>query len=157
VLTWLPSGWEEKLRETKAFQRSRHIPTPAALLQLVLAYAVLRLSLPDLTRWAERQGIARLTFPSLWERLAACLPFLRWAVTEALRQQANTLPKGLVWGPLDATTITLPGSKQRDWLIHLLWADGQPVQVRITQVGGKGTGESLRHWESWPEAVVILA
>jgi hypothetical protein len=156
LTAWLPAGWEEQARTTGAFTRVRKIKSPMDLFRIVMAYAVLPLSLPALSRWTEQRGIAKISFPSLWERLESCLPWLRWMLAQLLELNCGELPKGLIWGPLDATTISLPGTNKRDWLIHCLWSQGQPVELKITKCGGPNTGESLRHWDSWPKQVIII-
>ena len=156
LAAWLPGGWEEQARITGAFTRARKIRTPEDLFRIVVAYGVLPVSLPDLSRWVEQKDIAQISFPSLWERLEKCLEWLRWIVTQLLELQCGTLPPGLIWGPLDASTFSLPGSSKRDWLIHCLWSQGHPVQLHLSKCGGPGTGESLRHWESWPPQVIII-
>jgi len=155
-LRWMPPDWQLQAETLGAFQRARKIKTPATLLRLVLAYVVLRKSLPDLSRWAAQQSIVEMAFPSLWERFAACLPFLRWLVAKLCTQVVSGLPSKLVWCPVDGTSFSLPASTKRDWLILLLWSRGQPLGVRITKLGGKNTGESLRHLDCLPPQAVAI-
>ena len=156
LLNWLPDGIEEKMRETGAFIRSRKIKRPADLLRIVLAYPVLNKSLPNLSRWASEKGIADLSFISIWERMQVMVVFLRWLVGDMLSQIVLPVESGLALAPLDATTFSLPGSNKRDWLLHMVWIQGQPSSIRLSKARGKQTGESLKHLDDAPQNAVIV-
>jgi hypothetical protein len=49
----------------------------------------------------------------------------------------------LIFTPYDGTTFSLPGSKSRDWLVLLRWTAGRMLDLRLSKIGGIGTGESL--------------
>jgi len=156
LLTWLPEGIEEKMRDTGAFTRSRKIKQPTDLLRIVLAYPVLNKSLPNLSRWASEKGIADLSFISIWERMQEMVVFLRWLVGDMLSQIVLPVESGLVLAPLDATTFSLPGSNKRDWLVHMVWMQGQLVTIRLSKARGERTGESLKHLDNAPQNAVIM-
>jgi hypothetical protein len=156
LLTWLPEGIERKMRDTGAFTRSRKVRQPTDLLRIVLAYPVLNKSLPNLSRWASEKGIADLSFISIWERMQAMVGFLRWLVSDMLTQNVLPVESGLALAPLDATTFSLPGSKKRDWLVHMVWMQGQLVTIRLSKARGERTGESLKHLENAPQNAVIM-
>jgi hypothetical protein len=156
LLTWLPEGIEEKMRDTGAFTRSRTIKQPTDLLRIVLAYPVLNKSLPNLSRWASEKGIADLSFISIWERMQEMVIFLRWLVGDMLSQIVLPVESGLVLAPLDATTFSLPGSNKRDWLVHMVWMQGQLVTIRLSKARGERTGESLKHLDNAPQNAVIM-
>ena len=127
ILSWLPKDVDEKMRETGAFTRSRKIKKPTDLLRIALAYPVLRKSLPDLSRWAAEQGIADMSFISIWERMQVMVDFLRWLVGDMLSSFVVPVESNMALAPVDATTFSLPGSNKRDWLLHMVWIQGQPV------------------------------
>jgi len=156
LLAWLPDGIEDKMRETGAFTRSRKIKRPADLLRIVLAYPVLNKSLPGLSRWASEKGLADLSFISIWERMQVMVVFLRWLVGEMLSQVVSPVESGLTLVPIDATTFSVPGSNKRDWLLHMMWMQGQPVDIRLTKARGEKTGESLKYLEHVPDNAVIM-
>ena len=156
LLTWLPEGIEEKMRDTGAFTRSRKIKQPTDLLRIVLAYPVLNKSLPNLSRWASEKGIADLSFISIWERMQEMVVFLRWLVGDMLSQIVLPVESGLVLAPLDATTFSLSGSNKRDWLVHMVWMRGQLVTIRLSKARGERTGESLKHLDDAPQNAVIM-
>jgi len=156
LLAWLPEGIEEKMRDTGAFTRSRKIKQPTDLLRIVLAYPVLNKSLPNLSRWASEKGIADLSFISIWERMQEMVVFLRWLVGDMLTQIVSPVESGLALAPLDATTFSLPGSKKRDWLVHMVWMQGKLVNIRLSKARGERTGESLKHLDNAPQNAVIM-
>ena len=156
ILSWLPEGIDEKMRETGAFTRSRKITKPTDLLRITLAYPVLRKSLPDLSRWAAEQGIADMSFISIWERMQVMVDFLRWLVGDMLSSFVVPVESNMALAPVDATTFSLPGSNKRDWLLHMVWVQGQPVNIRLTKARGKNTGESFKHLENVPQNVIYM-
>ena len=156
LLAWLPADIEEKMRETGAFSRSRKIKKPTDLLRIVLAYPVLNKSLPGLSRWASEKGIADLSFISIWERMQEMVVFLRWLVGDMLSQIVVPEGTGLSLAPIDATTFSLPGSNKRDWLLHMVWMQGQLVTIRLSKARGDNTGESLKHLDDAPQHAVIM-
>ena len=156
ILTWLPKDIDEQMRAKGAFTRSRKIEKPTDLLRIVLAYPVLRKSLPELSRWAAEKGIADMSFISIWERMQVMREFLRWLVGEMLSSFVIPTESSLALAPIDATTFSLPGSKKRDWLLHMVWMRGQPVSIRLSKARGKNSGESLKHLKYLPENTVIM-
>ena len=156
ILSWLPKDVDEKMRETGAFTRSRKIKKPTDLLRIALAYPVLRKSLPDLSRWAAEQGIADMSFISIWERMQVMVDFLRWLVGDMLSSFVVPVESNMALAPVDATTFSLPGSNKRDWLLHMVWIQGQPVNIRLSKARGKNTGESFKHLENVSQNVIYM-
>ena len=154
LLSWLPKDVDEKMRETGAFARSRKIKKPTDLLRIALAYPVLRKSLPDLSRWAAEQGIADMSF--IRERMQVMVDFLRWLVGDMLSSFVVPVESNMALAPVDATTFSLPGSNKRDWLLHMVWIQGQPVNIRLSKARGKNTGESFKHLENVPQNVIYM-
>ncbi|MEI1251211.1 hypothetical protein [Rhizobium aouanii] len=74
----LPAGFdlEATARLRGAFTRVREIKNAETLLRLALAYGGLGMSLRETCAWAEAGGIARLSDPSLLERLCKAAPWL---------------------------------------------------------------------------------
>lgn len=155
LLMWLPSMWRTMLRETGLFVRARCIKTPEDMLRLILAYPVLKLSLPQVAEWAERMGIASMSFISLWERFQKAVPFLRWLVQELLAMNAPRSTSKCLFAIVDATIFPLHGANKTNWMVLLLWGDGRPLDIKVTKNKGKGTGESIKRLDYIPEGAVI--
>lgn len=156
LLTWLPEGIDDKMRSTGAFTRRRKIKQPTDLLRIVLAYPVLQKSLPNLSRWASEKGIADLSYISIWERMQEMVIFLRWLVGDMLSQIVSPVESCLALAPLDATTFSVHGSNKRDWLLHMVWKQGQPVNIRLSKARGEQTGESLKYLDNAPQNAVMM-
>ena len=72
-----------------AFTRAREIKDAATLLRLALAYGGLGMSLRETCAWAEAGEIAKLSDPSLLERLCKAAPWLGDIVAALIAEQAK--------------------------------------------------------------------
>jgi hypothetical protein len=157
LLTLLPSGWEAWARETAAFVRPRGVPSVAALLRLVFAYAYCGLSLRNVVFWAERAEVADLSEVALRQRLRRAAPWLGRLLAEKLAQNARLArlwPAGLRVRLVDATSLSRPGSTGTDWKLHLgfdlttLTLD----QVAVTDATG---GETFKRLPAQPGEITL--
>ncbi|WP_261336187.1 hypothetical protein [Rhizobium leguminosarum] len=91
----LPAGFdlEATARLRGAFTRVREIKNAETLLRLALAYGGLGMSLCETCAWAEAGGIARLSDPSLLERLCKAAPWLGDIVAALIAEQTK-VPAG---------------------------------------------------------------
>ena len=80
---------EATARLRGAFTRVREIKNAATLLRLGLAYGGLGMSLRETCAWAEASGIARLSDPSLLERLCKAGPWLGDILAALIAEQAK--------------------------------------------------------------------
>ena len=148
VQAHLPADFDldRTARARGAFSRARQIKDAATLLRLALAYGGCGMSLRETCAWAEVAGLARLSDPSLIERLCKASPWLGDIVAVLLCEQAR-MPGGRWSGyrlrALDATSICEPGADRTTWRLHAGYdlATGQIDHVELTD--GRGA-ESLR-------------
>ena len=130
LLGKLPEGidLDELARETKAFRRRRGIPDAATLLRLALMVGPGGLSLRGASGWAQLQGIANLTDPSLSNRLQGSADFLREIVARLLATKAsgpNQRWPGRCLRLADGTSLTAPGGMGTDWRLHAVYDLGR--------------------------------
>jgi Transposase DDE domain len=159
VQAHLPAGFdlERTARERGAFTRVRHVKDAETLLRLALAYGGCGMSLRETCAWAEAAGLARLSDPSLIERLCKAAPWLGDIVAALLGDQAE-LPKGRWAGyrlrALDATSICEPGADRTTWRLHVGYdlARGQVDQIELTD--GRGA-EKLQRLKCQPGDIVL--
>jgi hypothetical protein len=132
---------ETTARLRGAFTRARAIKKPETLLRLALAYGGLGMSLREVCTWAEAGDIARLSDPSLLERLCKAAPWLGDIVAALIAEQAK-MPAARWAGyrlrALDGTTICEPGAGGITWRLHVGYdlATGQVDQLELTDAHG---------------------
>jgi DDE family transposase len=159
VQAHLPAGFdlERTARARGAFARARQVKDAQTLLRLALAYGGCGMSLRETCAWAEVAGLARLSDPSLIERLCKASPWLGDIVAALLCEQAR-MPSGRWSGyrlrALDATSICEPGADRTTWRLHVGYdlATGQVDHVELTD--GRGA-ESLRRLNYQPGEIVL--
>jgi hypothetical protein len=156
ILLWFPKNLGAMMKETGAFVRARKIKSHTDLLRIILAYPVLQMSLEDISRWALEQNIADITSISIWERMQTAVPFLERLLKELLSSNVNPADTGLNLAHIDGTTISLPASSKRDYIVHLTWINGKTIDLRVTIAKGKGSGESMKHIYDVNKNAVIL-
>jgi len=159
VQAHLPAGFdlEQTARRRGAFARARQVKDAQSLLRLALAYGGCGMSLRETCAWAEVAGLARLSDPSLIERLCKASPWLGDIVAALVCEQAR-MPGGRWAGyrlrALDATSICEPGADRTTWRLHIGYdlAAGQVDHVELTD--GRGA-ESLRRLSYRPGEIVL--
>jgi len=115
---------DDLARQTKALRRRRGVPDAATLLRLALMVGPGGLSLRAAASWAEMQGIARLTDPSLNDRLHSANDFLEVIVTRLLVSKAAGPSRrwpGRCLRLADGSCLTGPGATQTDWRLHAVY------------------------------------
>ena len=130
LLQGLPDGLDLDglAQETGALVRRRGIPDAATLLRLALMVGPGGLSLRAAASWAELQGIAKLTDPSLNNRLHGANDFLREIVSRLLA--TKSMGSGGHWPGrtlriADGTSLTEPGGVGTDWRLHAVYDLGR--------------------------------
>ena len=111
-------------RQTQALRRRRGIPDAATLLRLALMVGPGGLSLRAAASWAELQGIARLTDPSLNDRLHAANDFLKAIVARLLADKATGPSRrwpGRCLRLADGSSLSEPGATGTDWRLHAVY------------------------------------
>src|SRR3984893_6914560 len=139
----LPAGFdvEATARLRGAFTRAREIKNAETLLRLALAYGGLGMSLRETCAWAEAGGIAKLSDPSLLERLCKAAPWLGDIVAALIAEQAKAPARrwaGYRLRALDGTSICQPGADRTTWRLHVGYdlATGQVDQLELTDLHG---------------------
>jgi hypothetical protein len=147
---------EGTAKETKALQRKRGITSAKDLLRLILFYASSDWSLRLVGAWALLSGIGYLSDVAVLKRLRNSQKWIGTLVARILQKRVMVLKSlpGVRLRVVDATTISIPGSKGIDWRIHLsfdlgnLCLDG----VEITDQYG---GESLARFAAQNNEIVV--
>ena len=159
VRAHLPEGFdlEATARLRGAFTRVREIKNAETLLRLALAYGGLGMSLRETCAWAEAGDIARLSDPSLLERLCKTAPWLGDIVAALIAEQAKVTAgrwAGYRLRALDGTSICEPGADRTTWRLHVGYdlATGQVDQLELTDVHG---AENLQRLSYAPGDIVL--
>ncbi|MFF0947808.1 IS4 family transposase [Rhizobium leguminosarum] len=155
----LPAGFdlEATARLRGAFTRVREIKNAETLLRLALAYGGLGMSLRETCAWAEAGGIARLSDPSLLERLCKAAPWLGDIVAALIAEQAKVSAgrfAGYRLHVLDGTSICHPGADRTTWRLHVGYdlATAQVDQLELTDIHG---AENLQRLTYAPGDIVL--
>jgi Transposase DDE domain len=119
VLTLLPGDLEESARRS-ALRRCRNVPSAAALMRMIFAYAVSDLSMKDVAAWAHAMGLAKITGPGLFYRLREAEGWLAEMLAKTLAEELDAAPAGLRIRVVDATTICGPGTEGTEWRAHAM-------------------------------------
>jgi hypothetical protein len=124
------------------------VPDAATLLRLALVRGPGGMSVDQTAAWAEMAGVARLSGPSLHDRLHQSVAFLQ-EITRLLL--VRPVSEAGLWAGrhlrlADSTSLSEPGSGGTDWRIHAVYdlADGRFTHLDLTD--GRG-GEALDRGE----------
>jgi hypothetical protein len=154
LLQDLPAQTIPLSREFKAFVRVKKVKTPAQLFRLVLLYCGLDKSLREVagTFTALYESI---TDQSVAERLRACGPWVKALLGQMLVLSSEaTLPKGLRFVVIDASTVQAPGAKGTDHRLHIAM-DLVSLEFLEVLVSDVHTGETLKHFTLGPGDVAV--
>lgn len=143
LLSRLPAGFdlEATARAHGAFSRAREVASAEVLLRLALAYGGCGMSLRETCAWAEVSGIARLSDPSLLERLVRSADWLGVVLSAVLAKGAEAPSRrwaGHRLRVLDGTTICRPGADRTTWRLHVGYdlAAGRIDHIELTDGSG---------------------
>jgi hypothetical protein len=145
LLQDLPSETVQMARTCKAFVRAKKVKTPAQLLRVVFLYCGLDKPLREVagTFTALYESI---TDQAVAERLRACGPWVKALLRRMLSMDTvETLPAGLRFGVIDASTIQAPGATGTDHRLHIAM-DLRTLQFVEVFVSDVHTGETLKHF-----------
>jgi hypothetical protein len=137
---------EETAKSFGALKRKRSVKSALELLRLAFAWAFCGMSLRQTTAWAETANIASLSNVALLKRLRSASDWLGHLLGLKLAEKAS-MPAG-VDGRLrivDATGVSVPGSKGTDWRVHLCLDLATSTIDHVELTDAKG-GESLRRF-----------
>jgi len=120
VRAHLPPNLEASARASGALRRRREVRSAAALLRLVLAYALSGWPLRLVAAWATVLGLGRLSDVALLYRLRGTRAWLGVLVAALVADgRAAALQRPVRLRLVDATTVSRPGSTGVDWRVHL--------------------------------------
>src|SRR5262247_4111069 len=149
-----PPETTQMAREFKAFVRAKKVKTPEQLLRVVFFYCGLDKSLREVagTFTALYEAI---TDHAVAERLRACGPWVQAMLRRMLSlSPVDTLPTGLRFVVIDASSIQAPGATGTDYRLHLAM-DLVSLQFLAVLVSDVHTGETLKHFTLAPGDVVL--
>ena len=147
---------ERTAKETKAIQRKRGIASAKDLLRLILFYATSNWSLRLVGAWALLNGIGALSDVAVLKRLRNSQKWIGTLVAHLMQNRGAVLRclPGVRLRVVDATTISLPGSKGIDWRLHLSFDLGN-LCLDGVEITDKYGGESLARFEAQPNEIVV--
>src|SRR5215510_8775346 len=138
LLQDLPPEMAHMAREFKAFVRAKKVKTPEQLLRVVFLYCGLDKSLREVA-----------------EPLRACGPWVQAMLRRMLSlSPVDTLPTGLRFVVIDASSIQAPGATGTDYRLHLAM-DLVSLQFLEVLVSDVHTGETLKHFTLAPGDVAV--
>ena len=154
LLQDLPAETVQMARAFKAFVRAKKVKTPAQLLRVVFLYCGLDKPLREVAGTFTALYEA-MTDQSVAERLRACGPWVKALLRRMLPMPAvHTLPHGLRFVVIDASSIQAPGATGTDHRLHIAMdlVSLQCIEVLVSDVH---TGETLKHFTLTPGDVVV--
>ena len=119
---YLPDGWKEQCRETKALVRGRSIKTPEELLELNLLHLTEGGSFGVTAAYLNFATKTSISKQSVYERIQNSWPWLKLMTEEMCRENQFTMEKPdwldreLV--TIDGSEMCVSGSKQGDYRLH---------------------------------------
>ena len=123
---FLPEGWEEKARESKAICRTRKVSSAEELLRVELLHFGEGLSLKETSAVAKEGGISDISSVALYHRARKSGEWLRWMCEGMLKRLGTQTTKpGWLEGrrvrAIDGSHISEQGSTGSDWILHYSW------------------------------------
>ena len=91
--SFLPNGWEEKAKESKAICRTRKVGSAEELLRVELLHFGEGLSLKETSTVAKEGGISDISSVALYHRVRKSAEWLRWMCEGMLEQLGTAVTK----------------------------------------------------------------
>jgi hypothetical protein len=146
---YLPEGWEGAARETGALERGRKIKTAEDLLELILLHNTEGGSFGTTAALITFATEMEISKQSVYDRIQKSWRWLKWMIEGMCLEQGISMPKP-EWlnrevVTIDGSEMSLRGSKQGDWRLHLGF-DIFGFQYRTIEITDVKQGEKLsRH------------
>ncbi len=124
--SFLPEGWEEKAKESKAICRTRKVGGAEELLRVELLHFGEGLSLKETSAVAKEGGISDISSVALYHRARKSGEWLRW-MCEGMLERLGTQTTQPDWlngrkvRAIDGSHISEQGSTGSDWILHYSW------------------------------------
>ena len=121
--SFLPEGWEEKARESKAICRTRKVGSAEELLRVELLHFGEGMSLKETSTVAKESGISDISSVALYHRARKSGEWLRW-MCEGMLEKLDTAVTKPEWlegrrvRAIDGSHISEQGSTGSDWILH---------------------------------------
>ena len=121
--SFLPNGWEEKAKESKAICRTRKVGSAEELLRVELLHFGEGLSLKETSTVAKEGGISDISSVALYHRVGKSAEWLRWMCEGMLEQLGTAVTKpewleGRCVRAIDGSHISEQGSTGSDWILE---------------------------------------
>ena len=140
----LPSDYRELAYEFKAFTRARKIRSPLQLLQLVMLYCGLDLSLRSCAgEIAMMQGY--LSDTAVKKRLEACVPWIKALLSGVFGLEKAVGSGSLRFIVIDGSTVQQPGATETTYRLHVA-IDLVNLTFHQVEVTTDKEGEHLDHY-----------
>lgn len=151
IKTLLPSGWEEMARTSGAVQRCRGFDNVGNLLRTLFLHVGIGCSLRETSVAAKAAGWVRMSDVALLNKLRNSKEWLRWMCVQLLSGSNMAIPTSSQMNMrlIDGTDVKEPGKTGSLWRMHYsLSIPGWTCDsFKITPCNGKGSGESLTHFD----------
>ena len=124
--SFLPEGWEEKAKESKAICRTRKVGSAEELLRVELLHFGEGLSLKETSAVAKEGGISDISSVALYHRARNSGEWLRWMCEGVLERLGTAVTKptrleGRRVRAIDGSHISEQGSTGSNWILHYSW------------------------------------
>jgi hypothetical protein len=156
LLSMLPGqeDLEASARASGALVRRRVIRSAPDLLRLVLGYCC-GLSLRQTGCWSGVQGLGEMSQVGVMKCVRRSADWLGELVKTKLAERAEFREvQGLRLRLVDATTVSIPGSRGIDWRLHVGFDLGS-LSIDSVELTGVEGGESLSRFRVGPREVLI--
>ncbi|MCD2453031.1 transposase [Methylicorpusculum oleiharenae] len=141
----LPTDFQARAYELQAFARARKIQSPLQLLQLVLLYCGLDLSLRSCAgEIAKLQGY--LSDMAVTKRLAACVAWIKSLLKSVFGLDKKVNNGSFNFIVIDGSTVQEPGANETTYRLHVA-IDLMSLTLREVNVTTDKVGESLAHYQ----------
>jgi len=158
VREFLPFDLDGLAVETGALLRRRAVVGGEALVRTLLLTACPKTSLSQVCLLAREAGLADMTKPALFKRLANAEELLRKLFESTLRYSVDTGERwnGLNLVAVDATCLCGPRASGTDFRLHTVYdlGKGAPRSVDLTDVHG---GEKLARHTSFGKGDLVIS
>jgi len=157
----LPSGWMEKARQLRAFQRARGIEDARALLRVMLIHLAQGCGLRTTAALASLAGIAQVSDVALLKRLRSCGAWFEWMAQQlrACPDLAPSPPCDSILGHrrvrlVDGSVVSEPGVTGSKWRLH--YSITLPnLHCEEVHLGPSDDGETLKRFEVQPGDIFV--
>jgi Transposase DDE domain len=160
LLSFFPPNWKELARVTEALKGLRQDKSEENYIRTLLLHLGCGFSLRETAVRAKQAKLAELSDVALLKRLRKSKDWL-YQLCCALFEERGIQSESNLSGTLrllDATVVKEPGKTGSLWRIHysFQWPTLACDYFKITATGGKGTGETLRHFPFNPQDYVLV-